>query len=202
MNDKICSSANSMYNENKAYNHSTDISTTNISTTDVRLDVGLDMVLKKDEKYEKGCEIRETIEKRGKELIKKNEFFNDLSEIMTDDKFTKFFDKYFKNSLDIKTTVVYMKLYNEIKEKYKELTDDELSKYVNIYLLHHAMTNDNIRKTVLNATIEHLEDNRVPILGTANKKVKNKSKKNKNRKLDKINIKIDKIEELRLPSIN
>ena len=52
-----------------------------------------------------------------------------------------------------------MKLYENIKKKYKELTDDELNKYVNIFLLHHVMTKSKLRKIAIKSTLKHLDNN-------------------------------------------
>ena len=101
---------------------------------------------------------------KGGELLEKNIFLKDLSEIMSDDKFIHFFNKYFKTMDDVKTTVIYMKLFNLFKEKYKNMSNAELSNCVNIYLLHKTMTNDMLRKTMINATIKHLENNKNDIL--------------------------------------
>ena len=143
-----------------------------------------DIILKNNEKLE----ISKITEK-GISLTTTNDFFYDLSEIMTDEKFSKFYDKYFKNMDDIKTTVIYMKLFRAFKDKYDNVSDTELSKYVNIYLLHHAMTNDDIRKNLISATIEHLEDNKKPILeiyDNQNEKINKKINKRLKRKMKKI----------------
>jgi hypothetical protein len=100
----------------------------------------------------------------GLELIKNNEFFKDLSDIMSDDKFKTFFNKYFKTMDEIKTTVIYMKLYDALREKYKTLSGEELSKCLNVYLIHHAMTDNKLRNKVIDSTLKHLENNKLPIL--------------------------------------
>ena len=115
-----------------------------------------------------GDAIIERFENGGVKLMKKNDFFNDLAEIMQDEKFSKFYDKYFKTMTEIKTTVVYMKLFRAFQEKYNKLSEKELSKYVNVYLLHHVMTNSELRKKLIDATLENLEDNSKPIINIIN----------------------------------
>ena len=44
---------------------------------------------------------------------------------MEDEKFSNFFDKYFTDMNEIKISLVYMKLYKEFKNKWRELTDNE-----------------------------------------------------------------------------
>ena len=115
-----------------------------------------------------GDAIIERFENGGVKLLKNNDFLSDLAEIMQDEKFSKFYDKYFKTMTEIKTTVVYMKLFRAFQEKYNKLSEKELSKYVNVYLLHHVMTNSELRKKLIDATLENLEDNSKPIINIIN----------------------------------
>ena len=89
----------------------------------------LDLVL-----INKNREILSKMDEEGINLVNKNDFFNDLSEVMSDEKVTRFFDKYFKNFEEIKSTVIYMKLFRLFQQRYKDVSQEELSKYVNIYL--------------------------------------------------------------------
>ncbi len=94
---------------------------------------------------------------KGEELIEKNEFFRDLSELMENEKFTKFFDKYFKNMTESKITLVYMKLYNEMKTRYKEINDEELDKRINVYLMWKIMSDRHLNKFTLHTILQNLE---------------------------------------------
>lgn len=125
------------------------------------------------------------IEKEGEKLIEKNPFFKDLTTVMKNTEVKTFFDKYFTDMNSIKTTVIYMKIFRLLQEKYKTLSEKELSDYVNIYLLHRAMTTDGLRTKLINDTLEHLEDNRNPILNLTPNLLKNRKtslKKIKNKK--------------------
>tara|TARA_B100000927_G_scaffold291025_1_gene291598 strand:+ start:6440 stop:6847 length:408 start_codon:yes stop_codon:yes gene_type:complete len=133
------------------------------------MDNDLAMVLKNDIN-----DIVIEFDKKGEELLEKNNFFKDLTEIMSDEKFMNFFNKYFKTMQDIKTTVIYMKLYDLFKEKYNNISNKELSNYVNIYLLHKTMTNSKLRSSMISATIKHLEDNKEDILEIASKDINKK----------------------------
>ena len=119
----------------------------------------LDLVL-----INKNREILSKMDEEGIKLVDKNDFFNDLSEVMSDEKVTRFFDKYFKNFEEIKSTVIYMKLFRLFQHKYKDVSQEELSKYVNIYLLHKVMTEKDVRRTLITATMDHLKNNKLPIL--------------------------------------
>jgi hypothetical protein len=119
----------------------------------------LDLVL-----INKNREILSKMDEEGIKLVDKNDFFNDLSEVMSDEKVTRFFDKYFKNFEEIKSTVIYMKLFRLFQQRYKDVSQEELSKYVNIYLLHKVMTEKDVRRTLITATMDHLKNNKLPIL--------------------------------------
>lgn len=95
---------------------------------------------------------------KGGELIEKNEFFRDLSELMENEKFSIFFEKYFKNMSESKITLVYMKLYNEMKTKYKEINDEELDKRINVYLMWKIMSNRHLNKFTLHRILDNLEN--------------------------------------------
>ena len=119
----------------------------------------LDLVL-----INKNREILSKMDEEGIKLVDKNDFFNDLSEVMSDEKVTRFFDKYFKNIEEIKSTVIYMKLFRLFQQRYKDVSQEELSKYVNIYLLHKVMKEKDVRRTLITATMNHLKNNKLPIL--------------------------------------
>ena len=95
---------------------------------------------------------------KGEELIEKNEFFRDLSELMENEKFSKFFDKYFKNMTESKITLVYMKLYNEMKTRYKEINHEELDKRINVYLMWKIMSDRHLNKFTLHTILDNLEN--------------------------------------------
>ena len=95
---------------------------------------------------------------KGEELIEKNEFFRDLSELMENEKFSIFFDKYFKNMTESKITLVYMKLYNEMKTRYKEINHEELDKRINVYLMWKIMSDRHLNKFTLHTILDNLEN--------------------------------------------
>jgi len=99
-------------------------------------------------------EIKET----GEKILDTHDFFHDLSELMEDEKCSSFFNKYFTTMSETKITVVYMKLYQEFKAKWRELNNEELDKRVNIYLLWTMMKDRNINKFALHTVLDHLEN--------------------------------------------
>ena len=98
---------------------------------------------------------------KGNELLNNNDFFNDLSKLMENDEFKVFFEKYFTNWIEIKSNVIFMKLYNEIKNRYKEMTDTELDKSVITFLIWKIMRNNNLRKISIELMNKQLENNKI-----------------------------------------
>ena len=79
--------------------------------------------------------------KFGNKMLNENEFLRDLTSLMENEQFKNFFDKYMDNWINVKSSIIYMKLYDEFKEKYKELNDKILDKNIIIYLLCKVMRN-------------------------------------------------------------
>jgi len=115
------------------------------------------------------------MEQEGEKLVENNKFFKDLATIMKNSDVKMFFDKYFTDMNSIKSTVIYMKVFRLLEKKYESLSEKELSEYVNVYLLHRAMTTDHLRTKLINETLEHLEDNRKPILNITPNALKDKN---------------------------
>ena len=95
---------------------------------------------------------------KGQSILNNHEFFNDLSELMEDAKFNAFFEKYFTDMNEIKVTLTYMKLYKEFKNKWKTLTDTELDKRINIYLMWKMMKNPTTNRLALHTVLKHFEN--------------------------------------------
>ena len=94
---------------------------------------------------------------KGDEILDNNDFFKDLSDVMEEPKFNNFFKKYFKNMSEAKISLVYMKLYDVFKEKWKQMTDKELDKRINVFLLWKMMRSKDLNRFALNLVLEHFE---------------------------------------------
>ena len=70
----------------------------------------------------------------GQNKIANNDFFKELTELLEDDKFKNFYDKYMSNWLDIKCSITYMHLYKQFKIKYKEFSSNYKKWHV-LYIL-------------------------------------------------------------------
>ena len=79
--------------------------------------------------------------KFGNKILNENNFLHDLTSLMENEEFKNFFDKYMNNWVSVKSSIMYMKLYSEFKEKYKEVSDDVLDKNIIVYLLCKVMRN-------------------------------------------------------------
>ena len=61
---------------------------------------------------------------------------------------------------DIKSTVIYMKLYSEFKDKYKEISDEELDKSIVVYILSHIMRSNDLRPFSIKTIDKYYEKGR------------------------------------------
>ncbi len=100
---------------------------------------------------------------KGENLLNTNDFFKELTEIMEDKKFSNFFEKWFTTLGEIKVTVIYMKLYNELKKKWKMLTDEELDKKINIFIIWNMMREKNMNKFTISTIMDSLENKNIDI---------------------------------------
>ena len=104
---------------------------------------------------EKSAELLQLIKKRGKKELDTNPFFTDLNELMRhDNKFRIFYDKYCKDSSDVKTVIIYMKLYETLELEYKERMIEETEsarEEILICAIKELMSNESTRKSILNS---------------------------------------------------
>ena len=93
----------------------------------------------------------------GKNKIKNNEFMRDLCELMENEKFLSFFKKYMSDWGTLKCTATYMRLYSEFKNKYKEVSGEDLNKHIMVFLLSKIMTDSTLRPFTIK-TIEKVQE--------------------------------------------
>ena len=94
-------------------------------------------------------EIEEFIETEGKRLYNKNEFFRDLSRLMENKEFQLFREKYLSDWTDIQTTLMYMKLYDDIKKTYLLSFSKDASKELVLYITQKIINNCETRKFIV-----------------------------------------------------
>jgi len=102
---------------------------------------------------------KETMIESGKDKINKNDFMRDLSELMENEKFVSFYKKYMCDWSSLKCTSIYMRLYNEFQDKYKEISGEKLDKHIIIFLLSKIMTDSNLRPFSIK-TVEKIQENK------------------------------------------
>ena len=93
----------------------------------------------------------------GKNKIKNNEFMRDLCELMENEIFLSFFKKYMSDWDTLKCTAIYMRLYSEFKNKYKEVSGEDLNKHIMVFLLSKIMTDSTLRPFTIK-TIEKVQE--------------------------------------------
>ena len=83
--------------------------------------------------------------KKGTKTLEDNEFFRDLSTLMTNDTFVRFFSKHMSNWIDVRSSVTYMKLYKEFQDRYEELTTEKLDKSIVVFMMCQIMRDRKLR---------------------------------------------------------
>ena len=81
----------------------------------------------------------------GNRKITENEFFQDLTTLMDNPTFVRFFEKHMSNWIEVKSSITYMKLYKEFQDKYKELNGEKLDKSIIVFLLCQIMRDKQLR---------------------------------------------------------
>ena len=102
---------------------------------------------------------------KGDDKIKNNEFLRDLSEIMENETFQRFFSKYMCDNLSLKCSTIYMKLYQEFKDKYKKISGNELDKSIIIYIIGKIMEDKMMRPFSIKTIERILEDGKGDFFG-------------------------------------
>jgi hypothetical protein len=99
----------------------------------------------------------EQILKKGKKILKENEFFKDLDNMMNDKKFRTFYEKYFKDIVDIKVILLYMKLYETIQKEYFAIHNCEIDNKLLAYMIKELMNNNMSRDKIMKSFHNFLE---------------------------------------------
>lgn len=120
---------------------------------------------------------KEIYNKLGSEIIEKNDFFRDLSNIMENPEFNDFFNKYLNNWLDVRSIIIYMKLYAEFKEKYKKINNEELDKEIIVFMLKKVMNDKELRSFSIKTIQEKYDHKKVDFFKELEAILLNKNKK-------------------------
>ena len=98
------------------------------------------------EEYNK---IKAFIEKEGTIIYKENEFFKDLHDLMSNPQFKQFYNKYFTNWMDVEVMIMYMKLYDSIKQSFEVKFKEPISNSMLLFILKQVIRNNDSRKIIL-----------------------------------------------------
>lgn len=90
-------------------------------------------------------EIYKTQFEKGNEILHSNNFLRDLSSLMENPEFKQFFDNYLGDWCDVRSSIIYMKLYSELKEKYKKINNVELDRELTVFFIKKIMSDKQIR---------------------------------------------------------
>ena len=82
--------------------------------------------------------------------------------------------------LEIKSSVIYMKMYDEFKKKYESLNDEQLDKNLVVYLLTKVMRDRELRPFSIKAMDDMLDGKKVKFFKEFEKILKTKNKLLKN----------------------
>ena len=94
-------------------------------------------------------EIDEFIKTEGERLYNQNDFFRDLSRLMENKEFQSFHEKYLSDWTDIQTTMMYMKLYKDIKNTYSLSFSKNASKELVLFITQKIISNYETRKFIV-----------------------------------------------------
>ena len=95
----------------------------------------------------------------GNRKIDENEFFQDLTTLMGNPTFIRFFEKHMSNWIEVKSSITYMKLYKEFQDKYKELNGEKLDKSIVVFILCKIMRDKQLRPFSIK-TIDEVYDSK------------------------------------------
>jgi hypothetical protein len=126
------------------------------------------MINKKDALF---IQQKEAAIKKGNKILNENHFLRELSELMENEKFNNFFNKYMNDWVGIKSTVTYMKLYTELKNKYNEINEDELNKNIVVFLLTKIMRNKHLMTASIKTIDDMFDNNKVEFFDEIEKKI-------------------------------
>jgi len=93
-------------------------------------------------------------------LNDENNFFKKLDDVMRDPIFKSFYEEYFKNFTDIKTVILYMKLYESLTNVYKNNMNHEMPKELLVYTMKTIMEEKDLRRSTVQSFQNFVENNK------------------------------------------
>ena len=105
--------------------------------------------------------IKKNVLIKHENILEKNKFFNDLDKIMNNTDFSHFYETYFTTFNDIKTILLYMKLYETIKKEYYNLYHIEINKDVLAIMMKELISNTETRKLIIKSFNEYTDQTNI-----------------------------------------
>ena len=84
-----------------------------------------------------------------------------LEAIMNTPEFRTFYDKYFKDFNDIKTVLMFMKLYESLEKEYETKYNSQIPGPVIIYIMKEIMNDNTKRKDLINSYKEFIDEKNI-----------------------------------------
>jgi hypothetical protein len=100
----------------------------------------------------------DNITNEGKIILKENDFFNDLDNLMNNNEFRNFYDKHFNDFTNTQIVLLYMKLYETLQIEYKEKNGCDIEKEVLAYIMKELMSDNKSRKNIIKAFNNYSEN--------------------------------------------
>jgi predicted restriction endonuclease len=89
---------------------------------------------------------------QGKNILETNDFLKSLDKIMKNEEFRSFYQKYFKTHCEMETSILYMKLYENLENEYKKVYQHEdIPPEVMAFTLREIFSDKDTRKAVMNS---------------------------------------------------
>lgn len=98
-------------------------------------------------------------EKKGKHLYKNNENYKNIANLMEHPVFRVIYDKYFNNWENVKTVLMFMKLYEYIEKT----SPIELNGYQKLYLMDKYFKDKKLRENIINQVIKSTEQKQITL---------------------------------------
>ena len=85
----------------------------------------------------------------GNQIYKENDFLRDLYNMMTDNNFRLFVNKYLDKWDNIKNIILFIKLFETIEKEYFKIFKKNISKQEMLYSIKHLFSDNDLRKVIL-----------------------------------------------------
>ena len=93
----------------------------------------------------------------GRNSSNTNEFFRDFLSLMKNDEFRRFREKHMSSSVDTKSSLMFMSLYETVSDVYSQFMDEDLPDEVAVSLLRAFMKKRQFRRQIVRTVSSYLD---------------------------------------------